>query len=1353
MEGSTVPLGSVPNQTIMDLVTNRHSSRHLAVPILRRPLIPVLLLLLGLSSCGSDYESAGMEAFEKGDFKSAVSYFNVALRSSDNENLRYHRGLAQAKLNRVDPALKELRPFFSDPARGPRALEALVMPLIKLTRADEIEPDVRAALDADPENPTLLRTMSRIKSFDYDLQRRFLTDTIQARAASVGANFWTNEAQKLCAAPTDQAYDQELDEYLKQLNGATGSPTDAKLLEKLRKLRLATQERQAINAKVVAVDPQSFEDLLELAQVAALRGNFEQSERLGRGVLNTSPEDLESRERIGDLTAAKIRALDLVRSGLEKQGRIDEAIALIEEALKDPAIARAPQLILGNACRLHYQAGNHDRILELTDQWLRINSKDPWPAFYKGTALHAKGEYGQALTYLDRAHAAAPSAALFTRMLGLTYMKTGDKTRAVSALERAMHQQPRDLQTILDLSDAYVANGQQIQAQELLSLALRNQFRTPNTEAHRETMKALMALYNSAGQNIDSLPQARFLQSRDPDNPYIGLRLAQLEAQAGNHRTAERLIRRVQRTLPELQDAWRVAASVALESEKWNQALGHLEKLEELSPTDPNIAWMRAEAYFNLDRLEDAQREAKRAVIANPMEVGPNLVLLDIEKARNDHGAIMRIAEKLLKDFPGDPEILEAAAEAAVAVKDWPRAESALSQLVIAQPENGAAALLRGKVLLALNSEPEALSEFERATELLVAQDPAKAVEAVEAVSRKNPKAFRSTLIQLQEKLDDEDLKRRVLVRLVYAELYSGNLLGSANTLREIRLLGGEIPASGMAIRLAQSHGNPRSAISLFKVGKRTAHLPDHALPAVLEAAESVSDWPTVLEIAHYMGQRRAGTAGRLAAAKARANLGIGNLPEARRIIKNGLESLPSEDTYELKRLQLELSCINNPDEVLKFLPQVITAHPNEVDPMRLGAYACLMNNRHEEAMNLARRAVQLSATPETIQRLVAICATKGEFASALEYIKRGQFPNSDRWRDLLRASIGTPPSKLGGLAEGLLQIQSGMSNKVITLLPEDNVPSTMGPWLNTVANRLATKKRSGAVFARAVTLAIIARDFVEIGRSVKRVLDGMAREHEELATEIETLIAWVAVSVGQPQQAAQIMVGRVNTTRAQGFELYLFVLAAMRNAGVGSVMTIFQNVFGQSILPQNVADDMALALIEVKKAEAARAILTRTRKGVANHAVPLAELEFREGKQSAALELVGAMDMGTLRKKSLLLAALRLKTRLVDPSGSVTTEEMEFLFKNRHRMSPAAAMLSLEAAVRSRRPTMTQEFLQRAVVSSGFDPYSWDQINRTLMALPGFQEESSKLLRGLDTFDPTGMLRGDPTETFFNGR
>ncbi len=154
---------------------------------------------------------------------------------------------------------------------------------------------------------------------------------------------------------------------------------------------------------------------------------------------------------------------------LKRAGRLDEAIALYQEAIKiNPNFAWAYNN-LGNAFA---KQGNIDDAVAFYSQSLKNNSNSAWLYYCLGEALAKQGDLEAAVKYLQKAIDTKSNFYKFYQSLGNCLTQTGDFEGAIASYNKAIELNSEVAHSYLGCCFCYMCKGELSLAQDYLKQAL-----------------------------------------------------------------------------------------------------------------------------------------------------------------------------------------------------------------------------------------------------------------------------------------------------------------------------------------------------------------------------------------------------------------------------------------------------------------------------------------------------------------------------------------------------------------------------------------------------------------------------------------------------------------------------------------------------------------------------------------------------------------------------------------------------------------------------------------------------------------------------------------------------------------
>lgn len=405
---------------------------------------------------------------------------------------------------------------------------------------------------------------------------------------------------------------------------------------------------------------------------------------------------------------------------LMQKDKLDEALVQLDQIKK--LAPKNPETKYAEA-KLAYQKKDYKLARELTQELLRLASSNPRILQLAGAIELKTNSLAQAEIYLTRATQAEPQSALSQQLLINTYLQSGQASKALDALKAITGKDGLDPRFFRLAGGVYLLNGDTKAAEEYFSKALKAD---PNNVA---TRTALAMAHLSSGRNdssafdelesiaeSNSAPNADLalisahmqrkdfgkalaavakLEAKQPDKPLAAdlrgqIQLAQKDTAAARKSFEQALV-----LDPSYFSAATSLAALDMIDKKPADAKKRFESLLAKNPKQGQALLALAE----LAALQGAGKEEvagllTKAVDANPTDVAPRLLLIELHLRTNDSKLALAAAQSAVSGVPASPELLDALGRSQQASGDLNQASTTFAKLVEAQPLS-AQALLR----------------------------------------------------------------------------------------------------------------------------------------------------------------------------------------------------------------------------------------------------------------------------------------------------------------------------------------------------------------------------------------------------------------------------------------------------------------------------------------------------------------------------------------------------------------------------------------------------------------------------------------------------------------------------------
>lgn len=551
----------------------------------------------------------------------------------------------------------------------------------------------------------------------------------------------------------------------------------------------------------LAAEPGYVPALIGQVRQKAVDKDFDGALAAIEGIIATSPANLEAWKLKGDILMAgkgqPKEALAAYRKMVELkpnylsahtsiltillgQGDVEAASAQLEQ-LKKIAPNSAQTKFL--QAQLAYQKRDFKTAREEAQQLLRVAPNNPKALQLAGAIELQLRSYVQAEAMLNKAVTAAPEMGLAWRLLIVTYLRSGQPAKALTALNQGLGKGYNDPEIDSIAGEVYLQNGDPKKAEEHFakaakldpqnakkqtSLALLHLMGSKSEAAFGELQDiatsdsgvtadmALISAHLRRGDFDKALKAIDGLEKKQPDKPLApnlrGRALLAKKDMAGARKSFERALALDPAFFPAVASL----AGLDMADKKPEEAKKRFEAVLAKDPKNGQALLAMAELAVRTGASkDDVAKLINKAVEANPTEAGPRLLLIDFYLGAKDQKQAMNAAQSAVSTVPDNADLLAALGRVQLAAGEANQAIATFNKVVALQPlstkpllqladaqmvaknKDGAAQALRK----ALDVKPD-LIDAQRGLIMLSidAKKYAEAVATARAVQKQRPK-------------------------------------------------------------------------------------------------------------------------------------------------------------------------------------------------------------------------------------------------------------------------------------------------------------------------------------------------------------------------------------------------------------------------------------------------------------------------------------------------------------------------------------------------------------------------------------------------------------------------------------
>ncbi len=258
---------------------------------------------------------------------------------------------------------------------------------------------------------------------------------------------------------------------------------------------------------------------------------------------------------------------------------------------------------------------------------LRENPSDMKALLDLGLAHLRLGEVDAAISDFQRAAAKSPSLAEAQTDLAYALWKQGRLDEALGAARAALLLDPRAAAAHRYAGRVLLLKGED-QQEAIAHLEKAAQLNPEETDAHFDLVMA----YRATGDPANAWAQLRLLQTEFPeDDPRLLYVRGLLVSDQGRSALAIDFFRRAWNGDPTLEEARDALGVELVQARRWGEALEVLAPASKANPHSFRVAFAYALVLMNLERLPEAEEEARRAVRLYPSSPEARALLSQIK--------------------------------------------------------------------------------------------------------------------------------------------------------------------------------------------------------------------------------------------------------------------------------------------------------------------------------------------------------------------------------------------------------------------------------------------------------------------------------------------------------------------------------------------------------------------------------------------------------------------------------------------------------------------------------------------------------------------------------------------------
>jgi len=349
-------------------------------------------------------------------------------------------------------------------------------------------------------------------------------------------------------------------------------------------------------------------------------------------------------------------------------------------------------------------------------QKLKAQPNEPEYLNARAYARMGLGHYAEAAEDLRQAIVLNPKKADYHANLGYALWKLSLRAEALNAEREALRLDEKNFTAHYQLGRFLLLSGDP----KLLAEAAAHLRRALEIDPRRTEVRFdLLTVYRTLGDQPNAIAQLNLLQDARPADPRVTYADALLASDRGDLNAAINGFRETLRLDPTLYGAWQDLGLAFIKQKRWTDAVETFAELAHKQADSVDVAYFYALSLFNVGRVAEAEREARRALRLDAGASAAHTLLGIILASRG--GADAEAAESLGQAIALDPASFDAnfyLGRVEYAMKDFAAAVQHLRAAVQINPAHAEARFFLGTALEAAGDSKAALIEYQKLIEI-----------------------------------------------------------------------------------------------------------------------------------------------------------------------------------------------------------------------------------------------------------------------------------------------------------------------------------------------------------------------------------------------------------------------------------------------------------------------------------------------------------------------------------------------------------------------------------------------------------------------------------------------------------
>jgi tetratricopeptide (TPR) repeat protein len=325
----------------------------------------------------------------------------------------------------------------------------------------------------------------------------------------------------------------------------------------------------------------------------------------------------------------------------------------------------------------------------------------------------AENKSGQAEEYLRQAKKDFPNNSDGYRMLGNFYYGNIQFDKAATEYAVLYRDHPKDMVVKKNYIQLLILTDRTDDARKLNDEVIKARPDDPDTQIYKGEIEI------RSGKASDAVNTLQAVLKGDPDNGVAHYQLGLAFDQLGNTNRAESEWRDAVRLRPDIVEAHRALAGVAIRKNDFGALAQEADQIIAVQPAAPDGYLLRAVSEMDRKQYSAADQYIKKSLEREPNNPAAYVQLGNLHKAQNQYAEAQRAYQQALDQNPNSTEALGGVLNVELAEKQPDAALATVKAQLAKYPQNVGFHIMLGQLLVAEKRDlAGAEAEFKQASEL-----------------------------------------------------------------------------------------------------------------------------------------------------------------------------------------------------------------------------------------------------------------------------------------------------------------------------------------------------------------------------------------------------------------------------------------------------------------------------------------------------------------------------------------------------------------------------------------------------------------------------------------------------------